>query len=150
MSLRPLTIPQSRSILIQCSTNQVTPSLLGRPTSSRCSPKVQLLEKSVHGAMTRRQKILQKVGMTPGLVTVLMKCADATTLDTWVLDQLRILFRNASQDATLNSNLHEDKVIFFMHLLGLDTTGHSYRPHSEVSLITRSWFTLLKYTVRNI
>ncbi|KIJ64347.1 hypothetical protein HYDPIDRAFT_133114 [Hydnomerulius pinastri MD-312] len=56
---------------------------------------------------------------------------DATTLDTWVLDQLRVLFQNASQDATLNSNLHEDKVIFFLHLLGLDTTGHSYRPHSK-------------------
>ncbi|KAF8439955.1 Phosphatidylinositolglycan class N-domain-containing protein [Boletus edulis BED1] len=56
---------------------------------------------------------------------------DATTLDTWVLDQLHVLFQNASRDATLNSNLREDKVIFFMHLLGLDTTGHSYRPHSK-------------------
>ncbi|KAG9310904.1 Phosphatidylinositolglycan class N-domain-containing protein [Chiua virens] len=56
---------------------------------------------------------------------------DATALDTWVLDQLQVLFRNASQDAMLNSNLHEEKVIFFLHLLGLDTTGHSYRPHSE-------------------
>jgi len=63
----------------------------------------------------------------------LMWCADATTLDTWVLDQVHALFRNASQDATLNSNLREDKVIYFMHLLGLDTTGHSYRPHSEVN-----------------
>ncbi|KAN0080207.1 Phosphatidylinositolglycan class N (PIG-N) domain containing protein [Tylopilus felleus] len=56
---------------------------------------------------------------------------DATALDTWVLDQLHVLFRNASQDTTLNSNLREDKVIFFLHLLGLDTTGHSYRPHSK-------------------
>lgn len=55
---------------------------------------------------------------------------DATTLDTWVLDQLRILFRNASTDATLNSQLRGDKVIFFLHLLGLDTTGHAYRPFS--------------------
>ncbi|KAF8840654.1 PigN-domain-containing protein [Paxillus ammoniavirescens] len=56
---------------------------------------------------------------------------DATTLDTWVLDQLRALFQNASEDAMLNSSLREDKVIFFLHLLGLDTTGHSYRPHSK-------------------
>ena len=69
-------------------------------------------------------------------VTGLMRYADATTLDTWVLDQLHVLFQNASQDATLNSNLREDKVIFFMHLLGLDTTGHSYRPHSEVNPVT--------------
>ncbi|KAI6002424.1 Phosphatidylinositolglycan class N-domain-containing protein [Pisolithus orientalis] len=41
---------------------------------------------------------------------------DATTLDTWVLDQLRILFQNASTDATLNSQLRGDKVIFFLHL----------------------------------
>ncbi|KAF9221780.1 PigN-domain-containing protein [Gyrodon lividus] len=56
---------------------------------------------------------------------------DATSLDTWVLDELRVLFQNASKDATLNLNLREDKVIFFLHLLGLDTTGHSYRPHSK-------------------
>ncbi|KAI6115533.1 Phosphatidylinositolglycan class N-domain-containing protein [Pisolithus croceorrhizus] len=56
---------------------------------------------------------------------------DATTLDTWVLDQLRLLFQNASTDATLNSQLRGDKVIFFLHLLGLDTTGHAYRPFSK-------------------
>lgn len=60
--------------------------------------------------------------------------ADATALDTWVLDQLRTLFQNASTDMTLNSHLHEDKVIFFLHLLGLDTTGHAYRPVSKVKL----------------
>lgn len=56
---------------------------------------------------------------------------DATALDVWVLDQLRMLFKNATTDTTLNSHLHSDKVIFFLHLLGLDTTGHSYRPHSK-------------------
>ncbi|KAL4070212.1 Phosphatidylinositolglycan class N-domain-containing protein [Scleroderma yunnanense] len=56
---------------------------------------------------------------------------DATALDTWVLDQLRTLFHNASTDATLSSHLHEDKVVFFLHLLGLDTTGHAYRPYSK-------------------
>lgn len=83
------------------------------------------------------QKTLQKVDMMPNLlVGALNMPVDATTLDTWVLDQLHILFQNASEDATLNSNLREDKVIFFMHLLGLDTTGHSYRPHSEVNPVT--------------
>ncbi|KAH0832285.1 Phosphatidylinositolglycan class N-domain-containing protein [Lanmaoa asiatica] len=56
---------------------------------------------------------------------------DASVLDTWVLDQFRTLLRNASEDATLNSHLREDKVVFFLHLLGVDTTGHSYRPHSK-------------------
>ncbi|KAG1750445.1 Phosphatidylinositolglycan class N-domain-containing protein [Suillus paluster] len=56
---------------------------------------------------------------------------DATALDIWVIDQLRTLFQNASSDASLDSQLRADKVVFFLHLLGLDTTGHSYRPHSK-------------------
>lgn len=56
---------------------------------------------------------------------------DATALDTWVLDQLQTLFQNASSNDSLDSELRADKVVFFLHLLGLDTTGHSYRPHSK-------------------
>ncbi|KAG2135363.1 Phosphatidylinositolglycan class N-domain-containing protein [Suillus bovinus] len=56
---------------------------------------------------------------------------DATALDTWVLDQLQTLFQNASSNDLLDSELRADKVVFFLHLLGLDTTGHSYRPHSK-------------------
>lgn len=59
---------------------------------------------------------------------------DATALDIWVLDQLRSLFHNATVNATLDSELRGNKVVFFLHLLGLDTTGHSYRPHSKVTL----------------
>ncbi|KAF9474339.1 GPI ethanolamine phosphate transferase 1 [Pholiota conissans] len=56
---------------------------------------------------------------------------DATALDVWVLDQLKMLFHNATVDALLDAQLRSDKVVFFLHLLGLDTTGHSYRPHSK-------------------
>ncbi|KLO19216.1 PigN-domain-containing protein [Schizopora paradoxa] len=56
---------------------------------------------------------------------------DATELDVWVLDRLRELFANSSSDVTLNTNLRNSNNIFFLHLLGLDTTGHSYRPHSK-------------------
>ncbi|GAA5897536.1 hypothetical protein JCM8208_003298 [Rhodotorula glutinis] len=55
--------------------------------------------------------------------------ADAVHLDLWVLDQLRALLRSASSDAVLYAKLHDPGVVFFEHLLGLDTTGHSYRPH---------------------
>lgn len=55
--------------------------------------------------------------------------ADAVHLDLWVLNHLRALLRNASTDAKLHAKLHEPGVVFFEHLLGLDTTGHSYRPH---------------------
>ncbi|GAA6022972.1 hypothetical protein JCM10207_007734 [Rhodosporidiobolus poonsookiae] len=57
--------------------------------------------------------------------------ADAVHLDLWVLDQLRTLFRNASSDAALDKQLRQPGVVFFEHLLGLDTTGHSYRPHGS-------------------
>ncbi|TDL27113.1 PigN-domain-containing protein [Rickenella mellea] len=56
---------------------------------------------------------------------------DATALDIWVIEQLETLLRNATTDRTLDRQLREDGVVFFLHLLGLDTTGHSYRPHSK-------------------
>ncbi|KAJ7606827.1 Phosphatidylinositolglycan class N-domain-containing protein [Roridomyces roridus] len=56
---------------------------------------------------------------------------DATALDVWVFDQLQALFQNATTNATLNDQLRAPGTVFFLHLLGLDTTGHSYRPHSE-------------------
>ncbi|GAA5866720.1 hypothetical protein JCM3774_001969 [Rhodotorula dairenensis] len=55
--------------------------------------------------------------------------ADAVHLDLWVLDQLRQLLHSASTDPILDATLREPGVVFFEHLLGLDTTGHSYRPH---------------------
>ena len=57
---------------------------------------------------------------------------DATALDIWVFDQLESLLRNATTNATLNSQLRAPGTVFFLHLLGLDTTGHSYRPFSQV------------------
>ncbi|KAH9887008.1 PigN-domain-containing protein [Cubamyces lactineus] len=77
-------------------------------------------------------------GATPGKVE--MWCydeheedftKDATALDVWVLDHLRTLFHNATSDPTLDARLRGDRTVFFLHLLGLDTTGHSYRPHSK-------------------
>ncbi|KAI9736074.1 MAG: Glycosyl phosphatidyl inositol anchor synthesis [Claussenomyces sp. TS43310] len=56
---------------------------------------------------------------------------DATALDLWVFDRVKSLFAEASKNATLNAALREDKLVFFLHLLGLDTTGHSYRPYSK-------------------
>ncbi|KAJ7919305.1 Phosphatidylinositolglycan class N-domain-containing protein [Mycena leptocephala] len=56
---------------------------------------------------------------------------DATALDIWVYDQLEHLFQNATTNSTLNSQLRSPGTVFFLHLLGLDTTGHSYRPFSE-------------------
>jgi GPI ethanolamine phosphate transferase 1 len=56
---------------------------------------------------------------------------DATQLDTWVFERVKNLFMSAKLNSTLDSALRDDKTIFFLHLLGLDTTGHSYRPYSN-------------------
>jgi phosphatidylinositol glycan class N len=56
---------------------------------------------------------------------------DATHLDTWVFDRVEELFARAAKDPELDAQLRQDKNVFFLHLLGLDTTGHSYRPYSR-------------------
>ncbi|MCJ1331971.1 Glycosyl phosphatidyl inositol anchor synthesis [Thelotrema lepadinum] len=56
---------------------------------------------------------------------------DATHLDTWVFEKVEELFKKAATDPGLDADLRKDKNVFFLHLLGLDTTGHSYRPYSK-------------------
>ncbi|KAF8416965.1 Phosphatidylinositolglycan class N-domain-containing protein [Tirmania nivea] len=56
---------------------------------------------------------------------------DATLLDTWVFDRVESFFEDARRNETLAAMLRQDKLVFFLHLLGLDTTGHSYRPYSK-------------------
>ncbi|KAL8809872.1 MAG: hypothetical protein Q9200_003055, partial [Gallowayella weberi] len=56
---------------------------------------------------------------------------DATLLDTWVFDKVKSLFASASTNSTLDAALRKDKNVLFLHLLGLDTTGHAYRPYSR-------------------
>lgn len=58
---------------------------------------------------------------------------DAKELDTWVLNHLRYTLQNATQHpgSALDRNLRQPGIVIFLHLLGLDTTGHSYRPFSK-------------------
>ena len=56
---------------------------------------------------------------------------DSTQLDTWVFDRVKALFTSAKTNTTLDAALREEKNVFFLHLLGLDSTGHSYRPYSK-------------------
>jgi phosphatidylinositol glycan class N len=52
-------------------------------------------------------------------------------LDEWSYSGLETLLKNATQNPELFKSLHKPRVVFFLHLLGLDTTGHAFRPHSK-------------------
>ncbi|XP_067652638.1 GPI ethanolamine phosphate transferase 1-like [Haliotis asinina] len=56
---------------------------------------------------------------------------DASQLDTWVYQKVKKFLSSAKNNATLLHQLQQDKIVFFLHLLGLDTNGHSHKPHSR-------------------
>ncbi|OPJ76528.1 GPI ethanolamine phosphate transferase 1 isoform B [Patagioenas fasciata monilis] len=56
---------------------------------------------------------------------------DAAKLDTWVFDHVKSFFNSSRSNQTLFSALNEDKVVLFLHLLGIDTNGHAHRPYSR-------------------
>lgn len=56
---------------------------------------------------------------------------DATKLDTWVFDKVKDFFHGARNNQSLFSKVNEEKVVFFLHLLGIDTNGHAHRPSSR-------------------
>ncbi|XP_025066807.1 GPI ethanolamine phosphate transferase 1 isoform X4 [Alligator sinensis] len=56
---------------------------------------------------------------------------DATVLDTWVFDNVKNFFHAARSNQTMFSKVNEEKVILFLHLLGIDTNGHAHRPNSR-------------------
>nr|KAF6423354.1 phosphatidylinositol glycan anchor biosynthesis class N [Rousettus aegyptiacus] len=56
---------------------------------------------------------------------------DVTKLDTWVFDNIKEFFHAARKNQSLFSQLNEEKIVFFLHLLGIDTNGHAHRPSSR-------------------
>lgn len=52
-------------------------------------------------------------------------------MDIWVFEKVKELFKAASKNQTLDHALRQDKNVFFLHLLGLDTSGHAHRPYSK-------------------
>ncbi|KAJ1928749.1 Glycosyl phosphatidyl inositol anchor synthesis, partial [Linderina pennispora] len=52
-------------------------------------------------------------------------------LDRWVFDKTDEFFADASVvGSQLNAQMHEDQIVFFFHLLGIDTNGHGFKPYS--------------------
>uniref|UniRef100_A0A182VQS3 GPI ethanolamine phosphate transferase 1 n=1 Tax=Anopheles minimus TaxID=112268 RepID=A0A182VQS3_9DIPT len=55
--------------------------------------------------------------------------ANTSLLDLWVFDRVQQFL---SSDQTKRTVLTQQKIILFLHLLGLDTAGHVHKPHSEL------------------
>lgn len=55
---------------------------------------------------------------------------NTTLLDSWVFEKVVQFFNNAKNNLDLNEKLHQKKIIFFLHLLGTDTAGHTHKPNS--------------------
>ncbi|KAK3926120.1 GPI ethanolamine phosphate transferase 1 [Frankliniella fusca] len=51
-------------------------------------------------------------------------------LDEWVFDNVKVFLKSAETNPELSYLLHHEKNIFFLHLLGLDTAGHTIKPQS--------------------
>uniref|UniRef100_L7M6U1 GPI ethanolamine phosphate transferase 1 n=1 Tax=Rhipicephalus pulchellus TaxID=72859 RepID=L7M6U1_RHIPC len=68
---------------------------------------------------------------------------DASRLDLWVFGKLQEFLHSAADNQTLIEMLRQDKIVFFLHLLGLDTIGHGYNPDSteyyeNIALVDRN------------
>ena len=125
----------SRLTLIPCSINPATRFLLVRLIYFPCLFKEPRRGGSRDGHIMGITRTSRKACLAHPLTIgsrIKFWLLDATALDIWVLDQLKSLFRNATTNETLDAQLRAPQVVFFLHLLGLDTTGHSYRPHSKV------------------
>uniref|UniRef100_A0A183ICV5 GPI ethanolamine phosphate transferase 1 n=1 Tax=Soboliphyme baturini TaxID=241478 RepID=A0A183ICV5_9BILA len=55
---------------------------------------------------------------------------NGSVLDSWVFDRVQEFLTNSSADEVLTEQLHQNQVVFFLHLLGIDTVGHGFKPHS--------------------
>ncbi|MFH4980136.1 hypothetical protein AB6A40_006845 [Gnathostoma spinigerum] len=55
--------------------------------------------------------------------------ANASHLDEWVFEKVEAFFSNSVAPAV--ERLRADRIVFFLHLLGLDTNGHGYKPTSD-------------------
>lgn len=56
---------------------------------------------------------------------------NVTLLDDWVFIKVKDFFSKASHDANVNEKLRSKKIVFFLHLLGTDTSGHTHKPKTQ-------------------
>ena len=56
---------------------------------------------------------------------------DSSYLDTWVFQKVEEFFHKAKADADIQVRLRQKGNLFFLHLLGCDTNGHTNKPESD-------------------
>lgn len=61
---------------------------------------------------------------------------NTTLLDAWVFDNVKLFFQKAKDDEILKEKLKNNKIVFFLHLLGTDTSGHTHKPKTPNFLTT--------------
>lgn len=54
-----------------------------------------------------------------------------TQIDILLAYSIQSFFNSSRSNQTLFSALNEEKVVLFLHLLGIDTNGHAHRPYSK-------------------
>ncbi|XP_021188792.3 GPI ethanolamine phosphate transferase 1 [Helicoverpa armigera] len=69
---------------------------------------------------------------------------NTTLLDAWVFDKVKNFFHDAKSNDILKEKLQSNKIIFFLHLLGTDTAGHTHKPK------TQNFLSTLKYVDEGI
>ncbi|XP_060573416.1 GPI ethanolamine phosphate transferase 1-like isoform X1 [Ruditapes philippinarum] len=52
-------------------------------------------------------------------------------MDSWVFDEVTNFLNGAKTDASLKEKMNKDKVLFFLHLGGIDHAGYIVRPNSK-------------------
>ena len=68
---------------------------------------------------------------------------NATVLDYWVLHHFKKFLYHSEVNLTETRMLNEDRVVFFFHLLGIDTHGHSKKPHSMYAIESLDFYVFI-------
>ena len=55
----------------------------------------------------------------------------ASDLDAWVFERVSAFLRAAADEPATDARLRQQGAVLFLHLLGLDTTGHGHKPQSR-------------------
>ncbi|XP_012860193.2 GPI ethanolamine phosphate transferase 1 [Echinops telfairi] len=69
-----------------------------------------------------------------------LSASSKTKLDTWVFENVKDFFHAAQNNQSLFSKVNEEKIVFFLHLVDVDTIGNVYLPSSSE----------YRYTIRKV